>query len=127
MRGERSAPPSIGSARPAPLRRLLAYVWPAIALGRNGEALAKGKTLPPLTLAGFARLLVMGATRASGGGDPSPSGQAVTSDAPRAAPNGTLVPGGPETTSFIIFSFAALLALLISAAWMEVRSKYLYR
>ncbi len=129
MLGERPAPPSVGSARPAPLRRWLAYVWPAIALGRNGEALAKGETLPPLTLAGLARLLVMGATRASGSGDgdPMPSAHATPPDVPRAAPNGTLVPGGAEITSFVIFSFAALLALLISAAWMEVRSKYLYR
>jgi hypothetical protein len=127
MLGERSAPPSIGSAQAAPLRRWLAYVWPAIALGRNGEVLAKGETLPPLTLAGVARLLVMGATRASSGGDPRPSAHAVTPEGPRAAPNGTLVPGGAEITSFVIFSFVALLALLISAAWMEVRSKYLYR
>jgi hypothetical protein len=38
-----------------------------------------------------------------------------------------LVPRGGEITFFVIFSFAALLAFLVSTAWLEVRSKYLYR
>jgi hypothetical protein len=90
----------------------------------------------PLTLGEVARLLVMGGVRASAGGDLASAsgepagfraGQAAPPDDRPAGPSDSLVPGGSEITFFVIFSFAALLALLISTLWMEVRSKYLYR
>jgi hypothetical protein len=124
-----SAPPSIESARAAPLQRWLARVWPAIELGRDGSALATWEGGPPRTaLDVVARLLVMGAARASATADPTLSAHAARSDAAaRPAPVGIPVPDRREITFFVIFSFAALLALLLSTLWVEVRSKYLYR
>jgi hypothetical protein len=122
------APPSIRAARAAPLRRWLAYVWPAIALGGDGAALAKTVGALPLRVAGVVRSLLIGAIRASTSGNPTLSGHVATPDAsPSAAPDKTFVPGGPEITFFVIFSFAALLALLAFTVWIEIRSKYLYR
>jgi hypothetical protein len=117
------------------LRRWLARVWPAIALGRNGAALlAKLEDKPWLTLADVAQLLVLGAIGTSGdlvsaSADPasSPSGHATAPADPPTAPNNSLAPRGREITFFVIFSFAALLALLVSTLWVEIRSKYLYR
>src|SRR4029077_13291765 len=123
-----SAPPSIKSAQAAPLRHWFAHVWPAIELGRDGAVLAKREGGSPLTVSGVAQLLLMGAIRASASGDPTLSRHAAaTLDPSHAAPDSTLVPGGREITFFIMFSFAALLALLIATAWAEIRSKYLYR
>ena len=120
------APPSLGSARAAPLRRWLAYIWPAIALGRDRAALARAEDAPPLIEAAVTRLLTMGATHPGANGDPTLSGPVGPRDDPPVADD-TLVPGGREITFFVIFSFAALLALLISTIWVEARSKYLYR
>jgi hypothetical protein len=126
----RGPPPSVRPARAAPLRLLLAYVWPAVALRQGGKSFA-GDGVPPLTVAGVARLLVMGAIRASGvfarTRRPTATGLAPPAETSRAAPNGSFVPGGNEITSFVVFSFAVLFAFLISTVWLEVRSKYLYR
>jgi hypothetical protein len=124
-------PPSIRPARAAPLRRWFAYVWPANALGGDGAALARSAGALPLTVAGVARLLFIDAIRAiraSTSGAPTLSGNVATPDAPpSAAPDRTFVPSGPEISFFVIFSFAALLALLAFTVWVEIRSKYLYR
>ncbi len=122
------APPSIGSVRVAPLRRWLARVWPAIELGRARVALARLlEGAPPLPVSGVTRSLSIGIVRASAGGDPTLSEPAATPSPPPTAPRNSLVPGGREVTFFVVFSFVALLALLVSTLWVEVRSKYLYR
>jgi hypothetical protein len=122
------APPSIRSARVAPFPRWLARIWPAIALGRDGAARVRGQDALSLSVSDVARLLLAGALGVSAsGGDLTAAAPATTPDAPSSVgPRASLVPGGREITFFVIFSFAALLAFLISAVWVEVRSKYLY-
>ncbi len=122
-----SAPPSIKTGRAAPLRRWLARVWPAIALGPDGASPAQwGDRRPegtrPPTVFDAARLLLLGIARASG--DPAPSENPARPSASPAAPNDGSLPGGREITSFVIVSFAALLALLASSVWVELRARY---
>jgi len=122
-----AAPPSITAAREAPLRRWFAYVWPAIAFGRGGVALGEREGAPSPTVSDVVRMLLAGAFPASATGGATVSRGTATRDAPHAAPNNTPLPEGREITFFVIFSFAALLAFLMSTLWVEVRSKYLYR
>lgn len=106
---------SVETAEAAPLRRWLAYVWPAVALGPVARVLAillpswRGMTSPP-PLA-VARLLsaVTGVSSASG-----PfvlSAQAASSDASRPDPLGVFLPDGGGMSLFA--SIAAVLAALI--------------
>jgi hypothetical protein len=119
-----SAPPSIRSAEVAPLRRWLARVWPAIELGRGEAVLAKWEDTRtrPLTVFDPPRLFLLGIARASG--DPTPSEHSATPNDPLAGPNSAPVLAGREITLFVIFSFAALLALLVSTVWAELRARY---
>jgi hypothetical protein len=129
-----SAPPSIRPAKVAPLRQWFARIWPAIELGGNGAVLAQLEGARPLTVFDAARLFLLGITLASS--EPTPSGHLGAPNAslgpnasPRpnaslGAPNNSLVPGGREITLFVIISFAALLALLASTVWVELRARY---
>jgi hypothetical protein len=121
------APPSIRSAREAPLRRWLARVWPAIALAGDSPASARLGDALALTVVDITRLLLSGTVRADAGGVLGAAENANAANASRTGPVGIPLPGGREITLFVIFSFVALLALLLSTVWVEVRSKYLYR
>lgn len=127
--GAASTPPSIKPARAAPLRQLFAHVWPAFALGGNGAVLAGPEGAPQLTaldeLAAFsaARLFVLGISGASADREPSER-SGTPNDASPGAPNNAPAPAGREITLFVIFSFAALLALLMSTVWVELRARY---
>jgi hypothetical protein len=122
----RGGAPSIKPARAAPLWRWFAHVWPAIALGRDGVSMAQWEIAPRLVASNVVRGLLMGALGATAAGDPTLAGRVATLGASRASPESPPLPDGGEIASLVIFSFVVLLALLISAAWVEVRSKYLY-
>jgi hypothetical protein len=120
----------VESAKIAPLRRLLAYVWPAIALGSAGELLATLQTrwgvaalLAMSDISAVPRLL-SGLTRASGtGGVAGVSEHSGTSNPSPANYIDTWVldNSGISILVFLI-SCAALVALLAFTVRRELRS-----
>jgi hypothetical protein len=117
------APPSIGPAVAAPLRRWLAYVWPAIALGPFGEVLAtqfeqlrRAISLPGDGLAQALSPLI-GVAGASGS---SPSAMpAPRSSAPSSAPFGLLPgSGGMNLLVTVVTVLAALVGVVALARLM---------
>ena len=120
-----------------PLRHLMAYVWPAIALGPVGELLARlqarweaGVSFPAV-VAGVARLL-SGATGAIGASEAVKrsglTGRSELSASPNpshAGSRGFWVPGGGEISLLVlIVSCAALMALLVITVGRELRAIY---
>jgi hypothetical protein len=67
-------------------------------------------------------LLVLGIAQARG--DPLPSEHPATPDSSFAASGNALVSAGRESTLFITFYFAAMLALLTSTIWVKLRARY---
>jgi hypothetical protein len=119
------APRSIGTAQAAQPRWWLARVWPAVAL-RGGE----GPTQPTWWGGGGSPPAPRLAHRAPADsqpgstGPPPPTRVAAPGGTTRPTPTGIPVPASRELTLFVIFSFAALLALLASTIWTELRARY---
>jgi hypothetical protein len=107
----------------APLRRLLAYVWPAIALGPIGEALAmplglhlaRLDNLASVPLAGLARSLSVSpeGIGSSAASKPAPSspGPNVSHPNPFPTPNG----GGMNLFTTLVTVLAALIGVVALA------------
>ena len=122
---------SVKSAQAAPLRRFLAYVWPAIALGPTGPA---GTLLEVLLMqpaaANFASILdsprlLLAAT---GVADAARVGGLVHSDGPTPAPGdsrGLGIPDGGEISLFVLLlTCVALMALLLFTLRRELRAMH---
>jgi hypothetical protein len=120
---------SVESAKVASLRRLLAYVWPAVALGPAWQLLAtlqaRWGAAASLAISDAPRLL-SGLTRITGaGGVAGISEHSATSNPLPADPTDTWVPDGSEISLFVfIVSCAALLALLVFTIRRELRPTY---
>jgi hypothetical protein len=119
-----NAPPSIAAAEVAALRRWLARVWPAIALGGGaGDGWGAGVIADLLLLRPAAvvtaRLLTPPAAGAPGG--PGPVGHPATANAPQPAPPATPASPDEEKTVYLVV-FAALLAFLVFTIWREFRT-----
>jgi hypothetical protein len=137
--GERAAAPpgvkagSIASAKAAPLRSLVAYVWPAIALGPGvGKLLttleAQWQAVASLPAAGATRLLLRlaRAVRVSGAADVPGQGPAALNP-PRGDPQGLRIPAGSEVSSFVLIPIvlcAMAMALLVVTLRRELRSMH---
>jgi hypothetical protein len=121
--------PGIESAKAAPLRRLLAYVWPAIALGPVGKLLARlqarWEAATSLSVADVARLL-SGLTGVAGSG--GAAGFSEHSAIPNPSPpdsTGIWVPDNGEISLLVLIVLcAALMALLVFTVGRELRSMY---
>ncbi len=126
---------SLQTATIAPLPRLLAYVWPAIALGPAGNLLAAlqarfDAALPlPVSVSDVSRLLsglggpngVVGAAGTSS--NVGLSSNSVISSSPSPNPRGTWVPDGATISLFVLIAAcAALMALLAFAIRHELHS-----
>jgi hypothetical protein len=121
--------PGIESAKAAPLGRLLAYVWPAIALGPAGKLLAmlqaRWEAATSFPVANVARLL-SGLTGAAGSGRAAGFSEhsAIPNPSPADSP-GIWEPGGGEISLLVfIVLCAALMALLVFTVRRELRSIY---
>jgi hypothetical protein len=124
---------SLQSATVAPLPRLLAYVWPAIALGPVGELLAslqarfEAASLLPVSVFDVSRVLggLSAALEEAGvGGAAALSNQSAVSDPPPADPKGIWVPDGAEISLLVLIaSCAALMGLLAYAIRRELHSR----
>ncbi len=119
----------VESAKAAPWRRLLAYVWPAIALGPAWELLATLQTqweaatlLAISDISDVPRLLsgLMGDTGA--GGVAGVSGHSTSNPSP-AKSTDNWIPDGSEISGLVfLVSCAALVALLVFTVRRELRS-----
>ncbi len=113
--------PSVRPGVAAPLRHLVAYVWPAIALGQGGEALMmqlarlEGATL--LSMPGVARLLSLLTGNPAASGAPELPRRSATPDASRSTPFGSLVShgGGMSVLATMITVLAALVGVVALA------------
>jgi hypothetical protein len=122
-------PGSVESAKVAPLPRLLAYVWPAIALGPAWNLLAtlqaRWEAVTSLAISDVPRLL-SGLTGATGaGGVAGISEHSATPNPSPADSPGTdvWVPDGSAISHFVfIVLCAALIALLVFTVRRELRS-----
>lgn len=123
---------SLQSATVASLPRLLAYVWPAVALGPVGDLLAslqarfEAATLLPVSVSDVSRLLAglsAAVGEAGAGGASELVDHAAVSDPPPADSKGIWVPDGAEISLFVLIaSCAALMALLGFAIRRELHS-----
>lgn len=121
---------SVESAKAAPLRRLLAYVWPAIALGSAGKLLATlqagWEAVTSLSVPDAARFLsgLTGITGVSGVGGLSRR-SAISNPSPADSTDIPL-PGDGGAISLLIFiiSSAALMGLLAFSVRRELGSMY---
>lgn len=119
---------SVESAKVASLRRLFAYVWPALALGPAWRLLATLQTgweaATPLAMSDVPRLLsglTAGVTGA--GGVAGISERSVTPNPSPSDSTGAWAPDGSEISLFVfIISCAALIALLAFTVSRELRS-----
>jgi hypothetical protein len=109
----------------APLRRLVAHVWPAIALGPFGELLAalragqEGATGPPKPDAPRSPLGLAANTVAAGSA--GHSDHSAIADASPTALRGIPLPGGGEIPLIVLLiSAAALMALLVVTVRREM-------
>jgi hypothetical protein len=57
-------------------------------------------------------------------GSPPPPYVVTPEDTTRTTPAAIPLPAGREITFFVIFAFVALLALLASSIWAELRARY---
>jgi hypothetical protein len=120
---------SVESAKVAPLQRLLAYVWPAIALGPAWNLLM---TLQPpweavtsLEISDVPRLLAELAKAIGAGGVAGISEHSATSNLSPADSTGIWVPDGGEISLFLfIVLCAALVALVVFTVRRELRSMH---
>lgn len=123
---------SLQSAAVVPLRRFIAYVWPAIALGPAGELLASlqarfaAATLLPLSESGVSQLLggLSAAVESAGVGSAAElSNRSAVSDPPPADSKGFWVPDGAEISLLVLIAAcAALMGLLGFAIRRELQS-----
>lgn len=119
---------SVESARAAPLPRLLAYVWPAIALGPArtlfAELQARWEAATSLQAVDLIRLLsgITGVT--DSGGVAGLSDSASSNPSPADSTGTWATDGGAISLLVLIISCAALMALLVFAVRRELRSMY---
>jgi hypothetical protein len=117
----------------APLPRLLAYVWPAVALGPAGDLLAslqarfEAVALLPLSVSDVSRVLA-GLSEAAGeaglAGAAEVADRAAVSSPPPADSKGIWVPDGAEISLLVLIaSCAALMALLAFTIRRELHSR----
>lgn len=111
---------SVEPARIALLRRWLARVWPAIALGSDGAILAELEGMRPLARSDVARMLLTGTAPLQG--VLARSAHLQSPKAPVATADGISLRTGLEISLFVICAFAVLLAVLGSSLWVELRA-----
>lgn len=112
---------SVGAAEAAPLRRWLAYVWPAVSLGPAARALAVllpdlvGASAPPMPDPARLFTQVLGVAASSGGS--ALSEPASTPHSSQPAPYSDLMPssGGMSFLATILTVIAALIAVVALA------------
>jgi hypothetical protein len=120
---------SVESAKVAPLRRLLAYVWPAIALGPAGKLLAalqaRWEAATSLSVPNATRLLsgLTGITGVGGAAGLSKR-SAISSPSPADSTDISLPGGGGMSLVIFIVSSAALMGWLIFSVRRELGSMY---
>lgn len=111
----------IRAAVAAPLRELLAYVWPAIALGPFGDALVtqlvtqllglERESLPP----GYALGPSLSSATTPAGGDPRPSAPAAQTGPSDAAPFYAAHGGGMSVLAIVVAILASLVGVVALA------------
>jgi hypothetical protein len=112
---------AVGAAEAAPLRRWLAYVWPAVALGPFARALVVllpdlvGASMPPMPDPARLFTQVLGVAASSGGS--SLSEPVPTPQSSRSAPHSDLLPssGGMSLLITILTILAALIGVVALA------------
>jgi hypothetical protein len=125
---------SLQTATVAPLPRLLAYVWPAVALGPAGDLLAslqarfEAAALLPLSASDVSRVLVGLSEAAEEGGLADAAAladrAAVSSPPPASDSKGIWVPDGAEISLLVLIaSCAALMTLLAFTIRRELHSR----
>jgi len=119
---------SVELAKAAPLRRLLAYVWPAIALGPAGKLLAalqaRWEAATSLSVSNATRFL-SGLTGTGVGGAAELSKRSAASNpSPADSTNISLPGGGGISLVIFIISSAALMGWLIFSIRRELGSMY---
>jgi hypothetical protein len=121
---------SVESAKVAPLRRLLAYVWPAIALGPAGKLLAtlqaRWEAATSLLALNAIRFLsgLMGITGAGGTAGLSKHSPITNLSPPADSTDLSLPGGGGISLVIFIISSAALMGWLIFSVRRELGSMY---
>jgi hypothetical protein len=119
----------VESAKAAPLGRLLARVWPAIALGPAGKLLttlgARLEAATSLPASGLPRLLSGLAGAAGAGGVAGRSAHSATPNSSPGDSTGIPVPGSREISFLVLVILCtALMALLVFAVRRELRAMY---
>lgn len=126
-----AAAPVVEPGRPAPVRRWLARVWPAVALGPFGELLSAlprgleaivGVSVPELRRVLVALQTGAGVGAGDRGGQPAPT---VALQPSQPSPPPVAIPvGGAISVFVLLIASACLLALLLFAVRQELGALY---
>jgi hypothetical protein len=118
---EATGAPPIALKRDALLRRLIARIWPAIALASDGALPVTSEVMRPLLPADVSRLLSMDVPPIQGVLASSAELRRPASG-PASVADGISLRTGLEISLFVVCAFGVLLALLGSSLWVELRA-----